>query len=57
MFQTNINSALKYLYDTAGTGDDSPNDLHRGTGSSGSPQPADHKVVAILGAAYMAFVE
>ena len=48
---------LKYLYDTAGTGDDSPNDLHRGTGSSGSPQPADHKVVAILGAAYMAFVE
>lgn len=48
---------LKYLYDTAGTGDDSPNDLHRGTGSSGSPQPADHKVVAILGPAYVAFVE
>ena len=46
---------LKYMYDTAGTGDDSPADLHRGGGSSGFPQIADHKVVMELGAAFSAF--
>jgi len=48
---------LKYLYDTAGTGDDSPCDLPNGDGSSGSPVPADHKIVRILGPAYEIFVE
>ena len=47
---------LKYMYDTAGTGDDSPADLHRGGGSSGSPQIADHKVVMVLGPAFSMFM-
>ena len=47
---------LKYIYDTAGTGDDSPADLHRGGGSSGSPQIADHKVVMVLGEAFNVFI-
>ena len=47
---------LKYLYDTAGTGDDSPCDLPGGGGSSGSPSMASHKVVMILGAAFNTFV-
>ena len=38
---------LKYMYDTAELGDDSPADLHRGGGSSGFPQIADHKVVMV----------
>jgi len=48
---------LKYIYDTEGTGDDSPCDLPKGTGSSGSPAKADHKIVRILGPAYEMFVE
>lgn len=47
---------LKYLYDTAGTGDDSPCDLPRGDGSSGSPNKAPHKVVRILGPAFTMFI-
>ena len=47
---------LKYIYDTAETGDDSPADLPKGDGSSGSPNKADHKVVMELGAAFSAFV-
>jgi hypothetical protein len=47
---------LKYLYDTAGTGDDSPCDLPRGDGSSGSPNKASHKVVRILGPAFTMFI-
>ena len=47
---------LKYLYDTAGTGDDSPCDLPSGGGSSGSPNKAPHKVVRILGPAFTMFI-
>ena len=47
---------LKYIYDTADLGDDSPADLHRGGGSSGSPQIADHKVVMVLGPAFSMFM-
>ena len=47
---------LKYIYDTANTGDDSPADLHRGGGSSGFPQIADHKVVMVLGEAFNIFI-
>ena len=47
---------IKYLYDTAGTGDDSPCDLPSGTGSSGSPNKATHDIVMILGDAFSAFV-
>ena len=47
---------LKYMYDTADLGDDSPADLHRGGGSSGSPQIADHKVVMVLGPAFSVFM-
>ena len=47
---------LKYIYDTAGLGDDSPADLHRGGGSSGFPQIADHKVVMVLGEAFNIFI-
>lgn len=38
---------LKYEYDTAGLGDDSPADLYSGGGSSGSPQIAPHKIVRL----------
>ena len=48
---------LKYLYDTAETGDDSPADLPNGSGSSGSPERADHKVVMILGPGFEMFME
>lgn len=48
---------VKYIYDTAGTGDDSPADLPKGDGSSGSPNKADHKVVAVLGSAFEMFME
>ena len=48
---------LKYLYDTAETGDDSPADLPNGSGSSGSPERADHKVVMILGQGFEMFME
>jgi len=48
---------MKYIYDTAGTGDDSPADLPSGDGSSGSPERATHKVVAVLGSAFEMFVE
>lgn len=48
---------MKYLYDTAGTGDDSPLDLPSGEGSSGSPEPATHDIVMILGPAFEAFVD
>ena len=47
---------LKYLYDTADTGDDSPCDLPSGGGSSGSPNKAPHKVVRILGPAFTMFI-
>lgn len=47
---------MTYLYDTAGTGDDSPCDLPSGTGSSGSPNKATHDIVMILGDAFSAFV-
>ena len=52
----NPEMTLKYIYDTANTGDDSPADLHRGGGSSGSPQIADHKVVMVLGEAFNVFI-
>ena len=48
---------IKYLYDTAGTGDDSPCDLPSGTGSSGSPEKATHDIVMVLGDALTAFVD
>tara|TARA_Y100001963_G_scaffold152563_1_gene237642 strand:+ start:1098 stop:1505 length:408 start_codon:yes stop_codon:yes gene_type:complete len=48
---------IKYLYDTAGTGDDSPCDLPSGTGSSGSPETATHDIVMVLGDALTAFVD
>ena len=48
---------LKYVYDTAETGDDSPADLPNGSGSSGSPDRADHKVVMILGPSFEMFME
>ena len=48
---------MKYIYDTAGTGDDSPADLPSGGGSSGSPERATHKVVAVLGSAFEMFAE
>ena len=48
---------LKYIYDTAETGDDSPADLPNGSGSSGSPDRADHKVVMILGPGFEMFME
>ena len=48
---------LKYLYDTAETGDDSPADLPNGSGSSGSPERADHQVVMILGPGFEMFME
>ena len=48
---------LKYIYDTAETGDDSPADLPNGSGSSGSPESADHKVVMILGPGFEMFME
>lgn len=48
---------LKYIYDTAETGDDSPADLPNGSGSSGSPERADHKVVMILGPGFEMFME
>ena len=47
---------MSYLYDTAGTGDDSPCDLPSGTGSSGSPNKAPHDIVMVLGDAFSAFV-
>jgi len=47
---------MKYLYDTAGTGDDSPLDLPSGGGSSGSPEQAPHKFVKILGPAFAMFM-
>ena len=48
---------LKYIYDTANLGDDSPADLPNGSGSSGSPERADHKVVMVLGeAAFLTFM-
>ena len=47
---------LKYMYDTADLGDDSPADLHRGGGSSGFHQIADHKVVMVLGPAFSMFM-
>ena len=47
---------LKYIYDTAETGDDSPADLPNGSGSSGSPDRADHKVVMVLGESLMTFI-
>ena len=47
---------LKYIYDTAGLGDDSPADLPRGDGSSGSPNKANHKVVMVLGEAFNVFI-
>lgn len=47
---------LKYIYDTANLGDDSPADLPNGSGSSGSPERADHKVVMVLGEAFTTFI-
>ena len=47
---------MKYLYDTAGTGDDSPCDLPKGDGSSGSPNQAVHNIVMILGPAFSMFM-
>jgi hypothetical protein len=47
---------MKYLYDTAGTGDDSPLDLPSGGGTSGEPIQAHHKYVRILGPAFSMFV-
>jgi len=48
---------MKYLYDTAGTGDDSPADLNSGEGSSGSPENAPHDIVMVLGDALVGFVD
>ena len=47
---------MKYLYDTAGTGDDSPLDLPSGGGTSGEPEQAQHKFVKILGPAFAMFM-
>ncbi|REK60239.1 MAG: hypothetical protein DWQ49_06425 [Bacteroidetes bacterium] len=47
---------MKYLYDTAGTGDDSPLDLPSGGGTSGDPEQAPHKYVRILGPAFTIFM-
>ena len=47
---------MKYLYDTAETGNDSPLDLPSGGGSSGEPEQAEHKYVRILGPAFSMFV-
>jgi len=47
---------MQYIYDTAGTGDDSPLDLPSGGGSSGSPEQAPHKFVKILGSAFEMFM-
>ena len=47
---------MKYLYDTAGTGDDSPLDLPSGGGTSGEPEQAQHKYVRILGPAFSMFM-
>lgn len=47
---------MKYLYDTAETGNDSPLDLPSGGGSSGSPEQAPHKFVKILGPAFSMFM-
>ena len=47
---------MKYLYDTAGTGDDSPLDLPSGGGTSGEPEQAPHKFVKILGPAFAMFM-
>lgn len=57
MMGANHTLTLKYLYDTAETGDDSPADLPNGSGSSGSPERADHKVVMILGPGFETFME
>jgi len=57
MMGGNHTLTLKYLYDTAETGDDSPADLPNGSGSSGSPERADHKVVMILGPGFEMFME
>ena len=45
---TNLGSnqlTIQYSSDTAGLGDDSPNDLYSGEGSSGSPEVAPHKIL------------
>ena len=48
---------VKYISDTASTGDDSPCDLPSGTGSSGSPNKAPHTFYRDLGSAYLMFVD
>ena len=55
-FADNDQLTLKYIYDTANLGDDSPADLPNGSGSSGSPERADHKVVMVLGEAFLTFI-
>jgi len=47
---------MKYEYDTAGLGDDSPADLYSGGGSSGSPEKAPH-LIGRLTAPFILFVE
>jgi len=48
---------VKYITDSASSGDDSPCDLPDGEGSSGSPGKAPHTFTRDLGGAFMAFVE
>lgn len=47
---------IKYEYDTAGLGDDSPADLYSGGGSSGSPEKAPHDIVRLT-APFILFVD
>jgi hypothetical protein len=44
---------IKYEYDTAGLGDDSPSDLYSGGGSSGSPAKAPHLVGRLTSSAIL----
>tara|TARA_A100001201_G_scaffold122814_1_gene106700 strand:+ start:137 stop:508 length:372 start_codon:yes stop_codon:yes gene_type:complete len=47
---------IKYEYDTAGLGDDSPADLYSGGGSSGDPEKAPH-LVGRLTSTFILFVD
>ncbi len=48
---------IKYISDSASSGDDSPCDLPSGTGSSGSPNKAPHKFTRDLGSAFKMFID
>lgn len=48
-FPPTYDLTIKYEYDTAGLGDDSPADLYSGGGSSGSPEKAPHLIGRLTG--------